>query len=172
MKMSSQFWFAHQLDSEPTVTISEWFSEYYCGGDSYSLHVELRDADGEALATWTETGEAGEDLIEKQNAEIGLMPVVVDEAAEYGYTAENRHMARAFLRGETPNVTFDDGLAVVELLMSACTNSGIIAAPMGKPRLLSERARPRLAMNQLGMTTAVATAMTPVFILRATICSA
>ena len=44
-------------------------------------------------------GAAGEDLVEKQNAEAGLMPVVVDETAEYGYTAENRHMARAFLRG-------------------------------------------------------------------------
>ena len=29
------------------------------------------------------------------------MPVVVDETAEYGYTDENRHMVRPFLRGET-----------------------------------------------------------------------
>ena len=47
------------------------------------------------------------------------MPVVVDEASEYGYTAENRHMALAFLRGEAPDVTFDDGVEVVELLMTA-----------------------------------------------------
>ena len=47
------------------------------------------------------------------------MPVVVDEAAEYGYIAENRHMVRAFLRGDAPAVTFDDGVEVVELLMTA-----------------------------------------------------
>ena len=58
-------------------------------------------------------GEAGEDLVEKQNADVGLMPVVVDEAGEYGYTAENRHMARAFLNGGSPDLTFDDGVEVI-----------------------------------------------------------
>jgi predicted dehydrogenase len=64
-------------------------------------------------------GRAGEDLVEKQNAEIGLMPVVANEAAAYGYEAEDRHFARAFLRGETPLLTFDDGLEVVRLLMAS-----------------------------------------------------
>jgi predicted dehydrogenase len=65
------------------------------------------------------TGEAGEDLVEKQNAEMGLMPVVADEAAMYGYEAENRHFTRAFLRGETPALTFDDGVEVMEILMTS-----------------------------------------------------
>ena len=64
-------------------------------------------------------GKAGEDLVEKQNAEMGLMPVVADEASVYGYAAENRHMARAFLRGEKPMLTFEDGLEVVQILMAA-----------------------------------------------------
>ena len=64
-------------------------------------------------------GRAGEDLVEKQNSEIGLMPVVADEVAEYGYQAENRHFARAFLRGEPPLLTFDAGVEVVEQLMTA-----------------------------------------------------
>ncbi len=63
------------------------------------------------------TGEEGEDLIEKQNAEQGLMPVLEDEAGVYGYTDENRHMVECFRKGETPLETFDDGLAVVEILM-------------------------------------------------------
>jgi predicted dehydrogenase len=63
------------------------------------------------------TGEAGEDLVEKQNAEQGLMPVIPDEPAAYGYTAENRHMVRAFLDGRMPSETWHDGLAVVEVLM-------------------------------------------------------
>ncbi len=64
-------------------------------------------------------GKAGEDLVEKQNAEIGLMPVVAEEASAYGYSGENRHMARAFLSGEKPMLTFDDGYEVVKILMSA-----------------------------------------------------
>jgi predicted dehydrogenase len=65
------------------------------------------------------SGRAGEDLVEKQNAEIGLMPVVASEPVAYGYEAEDRHFVRAFLKGETPLLTFDDGLEVVRLLMAA-----------------------------------------------------
>jgi len=63
------------------------------------------------------TGAAGEDLVEKQNAEQGLMPVLEDEAGIYGYTDENRHMVECFRTGRRPLETFEDGLAVVEILM-------------------------------------------------------
>ena len=56
-------------------------------------------------------------LVEKQNTEQGLMPVIEDEALTYGYTDENRHMVECFRTGETPLETFEDGLAVVEMLM-------------------------------------------------------
>ncbi|WP_316862899.1 Gfo/Idh/MocA family oxidoreductase [uncultured Cohaesibacter sp.] len=62
-------------------------------------------------------GEEGEDLVEKQNAEQGLMPVLEDEAGIYGYTDENRHMVEAFRKGESPTETFEDGFAVVQMLM-------------------------------------------------------
>ncbi|MGH7547541.1 MAG: Gfo/Idh/MocA family protein [Gemmatimonadales bacterium] len=64
-------------------------------------------------------GKQGEDLVEKQNAEMGLMPVVTNEWATYGYDAEDRHFVRAFLGREAPQLTFDDGLEVVKLLMTA-----------------------------------------------------
>jgi predicted dehydrogenase len=64
-------------------------------------------------------GKAGEDLVEKQNAEIGLMPVVPNEAAAYGYEAEDRHFVRVFLGKEEPLLTWDDGLEVVQMLMTA-----------------------------------------------------
>ncbi len=63
-------------------------------------------------------GSEGEDLVEKQNAEQGLMPVLEDEAGVYGYTDENRHMVECFRKGETPLETFEDGLGVVEMLMA------------------------------------------------------
>ena len=65
------------------------------------------------------SGKAGEDLVEKQNAEMGLMPVVPSEAAAYGYEAEDRHFVRAFLDGTPGALTFDDGLEVVKVLMTA-----------------------------------------------------
>ena len=88
-------------------------------GPEYSMSVNSLDSGVKLFFSREVRGAAGEDLVEKQNADVGLMPVVVDETAEYGYTAENRHMVRAFLRGETPDVTFDDGVEVVELLMTA-----------------------------------------------------
>ncbi|MDP6580895.1 MAG: Gfo/Idh/MocA family oxidoreductase [Vicinamibacterales bacterium] len=88
-------------------------------GPEYSMSVNTLDSGLKLFFSREVRGEAGEDLVEKQNAEVGLMPVVADEVGEYGYTAENRHMARAFLRGTPPDLTFDDGVEVVELLMTA-----------------------------------------------------
>ena len=88
-------------------------------GPEYSLAVNSLESGVKLFFSREVRGAAGEDLVEKQNAETGLMPVAVDETAEYGYTAENRHMVRAFLREETPDLTFDDGVEVVELLMTA-----------------------------------------------------
>ena len=88
-------------------------------GPEYSMSFNTLDSGLKLFFSREVRGEAGEDLVEKQNAEVGLMPVVADETGEYGYTAENRHMARAFLHGETPDLTFDDGVEVVELLMTA-----------------------------------------------------
>jgi predicted dehydrogenase len=64
------------------------------------------------------SGGQGEDLVEKQNAEQGLMPVLEDEANAYGYVGENRHMVDAFRRGEKPLESFVDGVAVMEMLMA------------------------------------------------------
>jgi predicted dehydrogenase len=47
------------------------------------------------------------------------MPVVANEAAAYGYEAENRHFVRAFLGKEEPMLTWDDGLDVIRILMAA-----------------------------------------------------
>ena len=64
------------------------------------------------------TGSQGEDLVEKQNAEQGLMPVLEDEANAYGYVDENRHMVDAFRHGRRPLETFSDGVDVIEMLMA------------------------------------------------------
>ena len=88
-------------------------------GPEYSMAFNSLDTDLDLFFSRAVAGEAGEDLVEKQNAEQGLMPVVGDEAAAYGYTAENRHFVRCFLDGDQPALDFHAGLEVMELLMMA-----------------------------------------------------
>lgn len=88
-------------------------------GPEYSMSWNTLDSGLKLFFSRQVVGGAGEDLVEKQNAEIGLMPVVANEAWAYGYEAEDRHFARAFLSGQTPMLTFDDGVEVVRTLMAA-----------------------------------------------------
>jgi predicted dehydrogenase len=88
-------------------------------GPEYSMSWNTLDSGLKLFFSREVRGKAGEDLVEKQNAEIGLMPVVASEPVAYGYEAEDRHFVRAFLKGETPLLTFEDGLEVVRLLMAA-----------------------------------------------------
>ena len=88
-------------------------------GPEYSMSWNSLDSGLKLFFSRAVRGKAGEDLVEKQNAEVGLMPVVANEAAAYGYEAEDRHFVRVFLGKEEPLLTFDDGLDVVRLLMTA-----------------------------------------------------
>lgn len=88
-------------------------------GPEYSMAVNSLDSGPKVFFSREVRGHTGEDLVEKQNAETGVMPIVSDEEAEYGYVGENRHMVGAFRAGEPPMETFADGVAVTELLMTA-----------------------------------------------------
>jgi predicted dehydrogenase len=88
-------------------------------GPEYSMSWNSLDTGLHLFFSREVEGRAGEDLVEKQNAESGLMPVVASEAAVYGYEAEDRHFVRVFLGKEEPLLTFEDGLDVVRVLMSA-----------------------------------------------------
>jgi predicted dehydrogenase len=88
-------------------------------GPEYSLQWNSLDSGLRLFFSREVKGRAGEDLVEKQNAEMGLMPVVPNEAAAYGYEAENRHMVQSFLAGRAPSLTLDDGLETVRVLMAA-----------------------------------------------------
>jgi len=88
-------------------------------GPEYSMSWNTLDSGLKLFFSREVRAASGEDLVEKQNAEVGLMPVVANEAAAYGYENEDRHFARAFLGKETARLTFDDGLDVVKLLMAA-----------------------------------------------------
>jgi predicted dehydrogenase len=87
-------------------------------GPEYSLEISTLNTPLKVFLSREVQGSEGEDLVEKQNSEQGLMPVVDDEAAAYGYTAEDRHMVEAFTAGRPPLETFADGVAVTELMMA------------------------------------------------------
>ena len=88
-------------------------------GPEYSMEVNSLDSGPKVFFSREVKGDTGEDLVEKQNAETGVMPIVSDEEAEYGYVGENRHMVQAFRAGVMPMSTFVDGVAVTDLLMAA-----------------------------------------------------
>jgi predicted dehydrogenase len=88
-------------------------------GPEYAMENNSLQSETEVFFSREVQGEAGEDLVEKQNAEQGLMPVVGNEADAYGYEGENRHFVRHFLDGTQPQLDFHSGLEVVELLMTA-----------------------------------------------------
>jgi predicted dehydrogenase len=88
-------------------------------GPEYSLQWNSLDSGLNLFFSREVKGKAGEDLVEKQNAEMGLMPVVPNEAVAYGYEAEDRHFCRVFQGKEEPRLTFDDGIEVVKILMTA-----------------------------------------------------
>jgi predicted dehydrogenase len=88
-------------------------------GPEYSMRWNSLDSGLTLFFSRAVQGKEGEDLVEKQNAEVGQMPVVPDETATYGYEGENRHFARAFLGKERALLTAADGLEVVKILMTA-----------------------------------------------------
>jgi len=87
-------------------------------GPEYAMEFSSLNTGLKVFLSRGVAGAEGEDLVEKQNAEQGLMPVLDDEPGIYGYTLENRHMVEHFRRGQPPMETFDDGVAVVEMLMA------------------------------------------------------
>jgi predicted dehydrogenase len=120
----------HYVDEQNTPLIVETTTSWsYVGaglrlsmellGPEYSLAMNSLDSGVKLFFSRRVHGEAGEDLVEKQNAEQGLMPVVGSETAEYGYEAENRYFVQSFLDGKQPAENFYDGLEVTELLMTA-----------------------------------------------------
>jgi predicted dehydrogenase len=88
-------------------------------GPEYSLSMNSLDSGLKLFMSREVKGDAGEDLVEKQNAEQGLMPVLGNEAAEYGYESQNRYFVQCFLDGKQPEESFYDGLEITELLMTA-----------------------------------------------------
>jgi predicted dehydrogenase len=88
-------------------------------GPEYSMAVNTLDSDLKLFLSRNIKADAGEDLIEKQNAESGLMPVVSNEENTYGYDLENRHMVKSFIEGIRPAENFSDGFNVTQLLMTA-----------------------------------------------------
>ncbi|HWP35913.1 MAG TPA: Gfo/Idh/MocA family oxidoreductase [Gemmatimonadales bacterium] len=88
-------------------------------GPEYSMSWNSLESGLKLFFSREVKGEAGEDLVEKQNAEMGLMPLVTDEPSAYGYVAEDRHFVQAFLNDEKPMLTWEDGLEVVKILMAA-----------------------------------------------------
>jgi predicted dehydrogenase len=107
-------------------------------GPEYSMSVSSLESGVKLFFSRRVSGQAGEDLVEKQNAEQGLLPVVANEAADYGYESENRYFVNCFLEGRQPEESFYDGLEVTELLMTAYMSAEEDRAIEFKPQGLDD----------------------------------
>jgi predicted dehydrogenase len=87
-------------------------------GPEYSMEFSSLNTGLKVFLSREVTAGQGEDLVEKQNAEQGLMPVVENEADIYGYIGEDRHMVDALRHRRRPIETFEDGVGVAEMLMA------------------------------------------------------
>lgn len=87
-------------------------------GPEYYMEINTLNPELQVFFSREVKGEVGEDLVEKQTAEQGLMPVLPNEAATCGYENEDRHMVESFLDNRMPEETWEDGLFVVKLLMA------------------------------------------------------
>jgi predicted dehydrogenase len=87
-------------------------------GPEYSMSISTLESGTKVFFSRRLQGRQGEDIVEKQNAEQGLMPLVNNEESEYGYEGEDRAFTRWFLDGVQPELNFHAGLQVTELLMA------------------------------------------------------
>jgi len=87
-------------------------------GPEYAMEFSSLNTGLKVFLSRDVRGGQGEDLVEKQNAEQGLMPVLENESDVYGYIGEDRHMVDAFRHHRRPIETFHDGVAVAEMLMA------------------------------------------------------
>lgn len=88
-------------------------------GPEYYMQINTLSPDLHIFFSREVKGKAGEDLVEKQAAEQGLMPVLSAEDVVYGYAAEDRYMIECFLNGKQPEENFEDGLFISRIL-AAC----------------------------------------------------
>ncbi len=88
-------------------------------GPEYSVQMNSLEPELRVFFSREIKGPPGEELVEKQAAEQGLMPVIADESFTYGYTDENAHMVQSFLKGRMPREDWYDGLLVVKLCMAS-----------------------------------------------------
>ena len=119
-------------------------------GPEYSMSSSTLDAGTKVFLSRRLRGMIGEDLLEKQNAEQGLMPLVGNECAEYGYEAENRAFVTAFARGQQPDLDFHAGRDVTELLMTCYMSAELGRVIPWKPEGLAHYVPPVARTSEVG----------------------
>ena len=88
-------------------------------GPEYSMSVSTLDGGTKVFfSRRLQEQQSGEDLIEKQNAEQGLMPIVGNEAGGIRLREREPRVHAAFLDGVQPELNFHAGREVTELLMA------------------------------------------------------
>jgi len=126
-------------------------------GPEYYMQVNSLEPDLKIFFSRAVSGKKGEDLVEKQAAEQGLMPVVSSEGIVYGYTDEDRYMVECFLEGKMPAENWNDGLLVTQLLMTAYKSSEVGKKIAFNPEVIKDY-KPNVAKGTYSARDALKTA--------------
>ena len=78
-----------QVPLPPSLSLLITFYPFY---SLFLLRTNTLNTSAELFLSRNVKGQQGEDIVEKQNAESGVMPIVPDEAHAYGYCWENRYL--------------------------------------------------------------------------------
>lgn len=125
-------------------------------GPEYSVAVNSLQQELSLFLSRNVRAPPSEEFVEKQAAEQGLIPVVPDEAAAYGYLAETRHMVDSFRGGVEPAETWRDGLMIARLMMAGYKSAeegrtiGFSAEALRgyKPKVALGEWRPQMVPNK------------------------
>ncbi|AAK43110.1 Gfo/Idh/MocA family protein [Saccharolobus solfataricus] len=88
-------------------------------GPEYSVNINTLQSELSVFFSRNIKLPQSEAFVEKQNADQGLMPIILDEAVVYGYQGEDRHMVESFISRKMPFENWYDGLLIVQLMMHA-----------------------------------------------------
>ncbi len=111
-------------------------------GPENSMSINTLQPDLNIFFSRNTRQQPGEFLVEKQEAEQGLMPTIADEPSTYGYMAEDIHMVQRFIEGKQPSETWRDGISCLELIM-ACYMSAESGRKLKFPPSNLENYRPQ-----------------------------
>ena len=132
---------ADYLDSQPTISVSDWYSQSSYGGDLYNLKVQLRDASNNVIASydtgtltavsgWTEAAHVFE------NYGTGVRSIYIEHGGRDGENWGGHYGTRI----DDTSITIGEG----QIQINGTANDDILAGSAGNDELSAQAGHDKL----------------------------